>query len=98
MSKPISDTKRMITVSAHGTMRLLNGFEARLRLLFTGETSLRAYRQAKLCESIHGLWKQSQTRRIYTHSDAIGFVKVFYKGAGLIAALVAVPPSSYNCP
>jgi len=37
ISRPIKDTKRIITVRAHGTMRLLNGFEARLRLLFTGE-------------------------------------------------------------
>src|ERR1043165_5769490 len=50
-TSPISDTNRMIAVRAHGRMRLLNGFEARLRLLFTGrKTSLRAYRQAKLRE------------------------------------------------
>src|SRR4029079_4557511 len=46
---PIRETNRMIAVRAHGRMRLLNGFEARLRLLFTGrKTSSRAYRQAKL--------------------------------------------------
>jgi hypothetical protein len=59
---PMSDTKRMIAVKAHGRIRLLNGLEARLRLLFTGRnSSLRAYRQANFAESIHGLRKQSQT-------------------------------------
>jgi hypothetical protein len=55
----MSDTKRIRAVRAHGRMRLLNGFEARLRLLFTGrKSSPRAYwRQAKLGRSIHGLRK-----------------------------------------
>src|SRR6185503_19913476 len=49
---PISDTKRMIAVKAHGRIRLLNGFEAKLRLLFTGRnSSLRAYRQANFGEA-----------------------------------------------
>src|SRR6185369_17954331 len=61
-TSPMSDTNKTSTVSAHGRMRLLNGLEARLRLLFTGrKSSLRAYRQAKLSKKrIHGLTKQSQ--------------------------------------
>jgi hypothetical protein len=59
----MSDTKSTITVRTHGRMRLLNGFEARLRLLFTGrKSSPRAYwGRPNLGESIHALRKQSQT-------------------------------------
>jgi hypothetical protein len=62
----MSDTKSTIAVRAHGRMRLLNGFEARLRLLFTGrKSSLSAYwGRPKLLESIHGLRNQSQTPEV----------------------------------
>jgi hypothetical protein len=35
MTRPTNETKSTIAVSAHGRMRLLNGLDARLRLLFT---------------------------------------------------------------
>jgi hypothetical protein len=48
----MKDTKRIIAVRAHGRIRLLNGFEARLRLLFTGRnSSQRAYGRPKLGEA-----------------------------------------------
>src|SRR5215213_383952 len=77
-SRPIRDTKRIITVRAHGRMRLLNGFEARLRLLFTGrKTSLRAYWQAKLMEKAYtALGNNRKRRTIYTRLDAVGFGKI----------------------
>src|ERR1044072_2184416 len=72
---PMRDTNRMIAVSAHGRMRLLNGFEARLRLLFTGsKTSSRAYRQAKLSRKEYtALGNNRKRRKIYTHPGSAGF-------------------------
>ena len=68
------DTNRMITVRAHGRMRLLNGFEARLRLLFTGEKPLCEPTGRPNCVKAYtALGNNRKRRRIYTHFDAIGF-------------------------
>src|ERR1700752_3275064 len=40
-TSPISETNRMIAVTAHGSRRLLNGLDARLRSLFTAKKDTR---------------------------------------------------------
>ena len=45
MTSPMTETMSTIAVNAHGRTRLLNGFDARLRLLFTKDF-LAGYRWA----------------------------------------------------
>jgi hypothetical protein len=60
-------------VRAHGTMRLLNGLEARLRLLFTGENLFEPTGRPNLVKAYTACGNNRKRRRIYTHLDAVGF-------------------------
>src|SRR6185436_15834642 len=77
-TSPMSDTKSSSAVRAHGRMRLLNGFEARLRLLFTGrKTSLRAYwGRPKLLEEYTALGNNRKRRKFDTPRAVIGCTKI----------------------
>jgi hypothetical protein len=73
----MSATKSTSAVRTHGRMRLLNGFEARLRLLFTGrKSSPRAYwgRPNFREKAYTALGNNRKRRKIDTPPLQLGFI------------------------
>src|SRR5215204_1388077 len=88
----MSDTKRIIAVKAHGRIRLLNGLEARLRLLFTGRKFLAESLPAGQLSRKHT--RPWETIATYTPKSPMRFR--FFWPASLLLPLWLIVYYSYN--